>query len=74
MGLQGEEDRDSEEYKVMMETFRRSVRGKAAVGKSVKKERGLDHHNNGTGYLSGSGEKWPHTRTTCRVQGQGERA
>jgi endonuclease/exonuclease/phosphatase family metal-dependent hydrolase len=46
-GAWGEEDRDSEEYKVMMETFRRSVRGKAVVGKSVKKELGLDHHNNG---------------------------
>jgi hypothetical protein len=65
VGLQGEEDRDSEEYKVMMETFRRSVRGKAVVGKSVKKERGLDHHNNGTDYgllcLSGTAESWTHT-------------
>jgi len=52
VGLQGEEDRDSEEYKVMMETFRRSVRGKAVVGKSVKKELGLDHHNNGTSYCA----------------------
>jgi endonuclease/exonuclease/phosphatase family metal-dependent hydrolase len=44
-GVWGEEDRDSEEYKIMMETFKRSVQGKSMD--KPKKELNQIHHNNG---------------------------
>jgi endonuclease/exonuclease/phosphatase family metal-dependent hydrolase len=61
-GVWGEEDRDSEEYKVMMDTFRRSVRGKEI---SFLKVQNQNQNQNNEGKAKECKPDRPKSRIIC---------